>query len=161
MSDYLKSRRDGSGREKIKKTPEIAKAFYDGLPKQVIDTKYILLKPAEVTDAGIAKLVVCLVNPDQLSALIHLFCYESSLTDNVYIPMSSGCTSIFKLPFAELKKESPRAVVGLADIWARPPFKADQFAFTVPFEDYIKMLENSKDCFFQVKTWDGVKKRLK
>lgn len=144
--------------EKIKKNPEVARAFYYGLPKKVVDTKYILLKPAEETDK--AKLVIFLANPDQLSALVHLFAYESASTDNVFMPMCSGCTSIFKLPLAELEKDNPRASVGLVDIWARPPFDADLFAFTVPFNAYLQMLENSKDCFLQVKTWAGVKKRL-
>ena len=147
--------------EKLKKTPGVAKAYYDSLPKITLETKYIVLRSAVDPDKDQAKLAVFLVNPDQLSALIHLFAYESTSYDCVLMPSCSGCASIFKLPLAELKKDHPRGVVGLVDIWARPPFAADLFAFTVPFDAYLQMLKNSTDCFFQAKTWDGIKKRLK
>lgn len=46
-------------------------------------------------------------------------------------------------------------------MFAIPTFDADLFAFTVPFNTYLQMLENSKDSFLQAKTWTGVKNRLK
>lgn len=79
---------------------------------------------------------------------------------HLYAPMTSGCSSLVKIPLSELNKETPRAVIGLVDIWARPLFGSDIFAITVPYESYLKMEENSKDCFLQAKTWDGVKRRL-
>ncbi|MCX7920544.1 MAG: DUF169 domain-containing protein [Clostridia bacterium] len=146
--------------EKLKKTPEAAKTYYDNLPKKVMNSKYILFKPVDQTDSDNAKLVIFLATPDQLSALITLFSYESGSTENVIMPMTSGCSSLVKLPLAELKKDNPRAVVGLVDIWARPLFESNIFALTVPFKSYLEMESNSKDCFLQAKTWDGVKKRL-
>lgn len=146
--------------EKLKKTPEIAKQYFDSLPKKVMDSKYIVLKPVEQLNGDLPKLVVFLANPDQLSALITLFSYETSILDNVIAPMTSGCSSLIRLPLDELRKENPRAVIGLIDIWARPILGADIFAFTVPYEAYLKMEENAKDCFLQAKTWNGVKNRL-
>ncbi len=146
--------------EKLKKTPEIAKQYFDSLPKQVMDAKYIVLKPLEPLKGDRPKLVVFLANPDQLSALITLFSYESSILDNVIAPMTSGCSSLIRLPLDELRKENPRAIIGLIDIWARPILGADIFALTVPYEAYLKMEENAKDCFLQTKTWDGIKNRL-
>jgi hypothetical protein len=146
--------------EKLKKTPEIAKEYYDRLPKNVMNSKYIVFKPVEKVGNEEPKLVIFLANPDQLSALISLFSYESYAMDDVIAPMTSGCSSLIKIPLNELKKENPRAVIGLVDIWARPLFGADIFAITVSFENYLKMEENSKDCFLQAKTWDGIKSRL-
>jgi len=146
--------------EKLKKTPEIAKGYYDNLPKKVLDAKYVVFKPVESVKDEEPKLVIFLANPDQLSALVTLFTYETAELDNVISPMTSGCSSLVKLPLAEMKKEKPRAVIGLIDIWSRPVFGADTLALAVPYSEYLKMEENSKDCFFQAKTWDGVKSRL-
>lgn len=146
--------------EKLKKTPEIAKKYYDNLPKNVMNAKYIVFRPIDIIGPEEPKLIIFLANPDQLSALISLFTYESTSLDEVFSPMTSGCSSLIKLPLDESSKEKPRAVIGLIDIWARPIFDPDIFAFTVPYKSYIQMEENSKDCFFQAKTWDGVKSRL-
>lgn len=146
--------------EKLKKTPEIAKAYYDKQPKDVHNSKYLVFKPVEKISNECPKLVIFLANPDQLSALISLFSYESCTIDDVIAPMTSGCSSLVKIPLSELNKETPRAVIGLVDIWARPLFGSDIFAITVPYESYLKMEENSKDCFLQAKTWDGIKSRL-
>lgn len=146
--------------ERLKKTPEIAKTYYEALPKKVHNSKYTIFKPVDKLNDEIPKLIIFLGNPDHLSALISLFSYESVVVDDVFTPMTSGCSSLIKIPLNELKKDKPRAVVGLVDIWARPLFDADMFAFTVPYAVYKRMEENSKDCFLQAKTWDGVKNRL-
>jgi len=146
--------------EKIKKTPEIARNFFYGLPKNVHDTNYVVFCPLNSPLATKAKLVIFIANPDQLSALITLFLYESSSVDDVYAPLVSGCTSIVKLPLAELNKATPRAVIGLVDTVCRPLLDEDSFAFTVPYSAYLQMEGNSKDCFLQVKTWTNLKARL-
>jgi uncharacterized protein (DUF169 family) len=146
--------------ERLKKTPEVGKSYYEGLPKGVMNNKYIIFKPLEESDRDKAALVTFLVNPDQLSALITLHAYESDSVDTAYMPMSSGCSTIVKLPLAEIKKDNPRAIIGLVDIWARPLFDADILAFTVSYKEFERMESYSKDCFFQVETWEGVKERL-
>lgn len=146
--------------ERLKKTPEVARTYYEGLPKEVMPSKYIVLKPLEGSDKNKAALVTFLVNPDQLSALINLHSFETDSLDTAYMPMSSGCSTIVKLPLAEAKKDKPRAVIGLADIWARPIFDADILAFTIPYDDYERMESYAEDCFFQAETWEGIKERL-
>jgi uncharacterized protein (DUF169 family) len=146
--------------ERLKKTPEVAKSYYEGLPKGVMNNKYIIFKPLEELDKEKASLVTFLVNPDQLSALITLHSFETDSVDTAYMPMSSGCSTIVKIPLAEMKKDNPRAIIGLVDIWARPLFDADILAFTVSYKEFEKMESNANDCFFQVETWEGVKERL-
>lgn len=146
--------------ERLKKTPEVAKAFYEGLPKNVMGSKYIILKPLEESDKNRVALVTFLANPDQLSALVTLHAFEKDSTDTAYMPMASGCSSIVKLPLAEAKKAAPRAIIGLVDIWARPLFEANILAFTVPYKEFERMEGYADDCFFQAETWEGVKHRL-
>lgn len=146
--------------ERLKKTPEVAKSYYDRLPKAVMDNKYVIFKPLDKSDKDKATLVTFLVNPDQLSALITLRDYESDALDTAYMPMSSGCSTIVKIPLAEMKKENPRAIIGLADIFARPLFDAEILSFTVSYKEFERMESYANDCFFQAETWDGVKERL-
>jgi uncharacterized protein (DUF169 family) len=146
--------------ERLKNAPEVAKAYYDGLPKGVMNNKYVVFKPLDETEAEKASLVTFLANPDQLSALVSLHAFRADSLDTAYMPMSSGCSTIVRLPLAEMKKDKPRAIIGLADIWARPLFDADILAFTVSYTDFEKMEQDAKDCFFQAETWDGVKNRL-
>lgn len=146
--------------EKVKKNPGTAMAFYNGLPKQVHRSKYVMFQPLTDDSLARATLVVVLVNPDQLSALVHLYAYESGATDEVFAAMCSGCASILRIPLAELTKPSPRGVIGLIDIFARPNFGANLVALTVPARKFAEMEDNSKDCFFQARTWNGIKQRL-
>ena len=147
--------------EKVKKTPETAIKFHATLPKKVHGSKYITFKPLTGNDLPIARLVVLLANPDQLSALIHLYSYESGAYDEVFAAMCSGCASIMRIPLAEVEKEAPRGVIGLVDIFTRPNFEPDLFALTVSIRKFMEMEENAKNCFLQAFVWSGVKKRLK
>ncbi len=147
--------------ERLKLTPEIAKAFRESLPNELIEAKYLLFRPLEqLKKDEKPKLVIFLANPDQLSGLITLFQFEKGTYDDVTAPMVAGCSSVVQLPLNESGKENPKAMVGIVDVWARPIFGADIFAFTIPYEDYVKMEVNSKDCFLQAKTWAGMKSRL-
>ena len=146
--------------ERVKKTPEVALAFHATLPKKVHHNQYVIFKPLEMDDLGKARLVIFLANPDQLAALIHLYSYESGAYDEVFTAMCSGCGSVLRIPLAETSRTNPRGVIGLVDIFARPHFKSDLFAFTTSPQKFSEMEGNSKNCFFQVKTWQGVKARL-
>ncbi|WP_242966463.1 DUF169 domain-containing protein [Clostridium sp. BSD9I1] len=59
------------------------------------------------------EVIIFYVNTNQLSALTVLANYYRPGYENVMMPFSSGCQSLFLLPYAESKKKNPRAVVGL------------------------------------------------
>lgn len=145
--------------ERVKKNPQLGEELILKQPADVLQGKRaIMVKPYEEGDD--AALVTFLANPDQLSALVQLFTFESSDYDNVIAPSSSGCSSIFRIPLSELKRENPRGVIGNIDIFSRPHFDADTFFFTVPYKSFRQMLANSDSCFFISHIWNGVKKRL-
>lgn len=81
--------------------------------------------------------------------------------ENVMIPFSSGCQSLFLLPYAESKKENPRAVVGLIDITVRPMVEADMLSFSVPFKMFLDMEENAEGSFLEKDLWHRVMARMK
>lgn len=145
--------------ERIKANPEIAMEMIENQPNNVFGGKeYISLKPykdyMEVDTVGF------IVNPDQLSALIHLYNFKDWRYDNIIAPMCSGCASIFRIPFYEMTRENPRAVIGNVDIFSRPHLDKNTFVFVVPHNRYLEMIKNIDDSFFYSHIWNGIKKRL-
>lgn len=146
--------------ERIKASPEIAEEMINSQPKNVKKSDKIAIKLYEEGDNSDNKhnpknnhaikpdTIMFIANPDQLSALIHLFSYRNSRYDNVIMPMSSGCASIFRIPFGELDYGTKRGVVGNVDIFSRPHFDKNTFCFTIPFESFKEMLEDADECFF-------------
>lgn len=145
--------------ERIKRTPELGEQMMLSQPQNVMGGKSaVKLEPYR--EGGGGDIVIVLVNADQLSVLVHLFNYENPYYDNVIVPMSSGCASVFRIPFGELEKESPRAVIGGVDVFSRPHFPADSLFFTVPHRSFARMTELSGESVMASPIFKGVKKRL-
>ena len=144
---------------RLKQSPEIADEGALASPKNVMDGNTIIeIKPFEEKDEP--DLVTILCAPDQLSALNLLFNYRKTENDTTYFPTGSGCSSVFRLPFAELSKEKPRAVIGNADISSRPGFPADSLFFTVSGEAFKQMLCDADESFLIAAAWKKLKGRI-
>lgn len=145
--------------ERVKASAAVAEQMIARQPKNVLDGhEAIVVKPYAPGDSP--RLVSWLANPDQLSALIHLYSFKSPDYDRVIVPMSAGCASVFRIPLGEANRAHPRAVVGNADIFSRPHFPADTFFFTIPHEAYLQMLEDADTCFFNAPIWKAVRARI-
>lgn len=145
--------------EKVKKTPDIAEKMILGHPQNVMDGyQSIRVKKFETDD--INDTIAFIVNPDQLSGLVHLFNYNRSGYDTIISPMCSGCASIFRIPFGEVGKECSKAVIGNFDIGSRIHFDADLLFFIVTQKDFDQMLIDAEECIFNTKAWKLIKKRL-
>lgn len=146
--------------ERIKKDAKLAEEMLLKQPQDVMGGySAIELKPYEEGDDP--DLVTMLVTPDQLSTLIHLFNYECTDYDNVIMPMTSGCASVFRIPFGELKRgEKARGIVGNVDVFSRPHFPADSFFFTIPGKAFRHMLDIAGESVIASPIWKGVGKRL-
>lgn len=146
--------------ERIKKTPEMGEEMLLRQPQDVMGgCNAIEVRP--YSEECEPELVAALVNPDQLSALIHLFNYEKTEYDNVIAPMTSGCASVFRIPFGKLAKgENARAVIGNVDVFSRPHFPADTFFFTVSGRAFARMIEIAGESMLLSPIWRGVKRRL-
>lgn len=145
--------------ERIKRTPELAEQMMLSQPKNVMNNK-TAIKLSPYSEGVDCDTVIALVNADQLSTLIHLFNFENASYDNVIVPMCSGCASVFRIPFGEWKKESPRAVVGGVDVCSRIYFPSDTFFFTVPNASFLRMIELSDENMLASPIFKSVKKRL-
>lgn len=146
--------------ERVKRTPELGEEMLLGQPKSVMEG-YGAIEVSPYREGGQPDTVSCLVNCDQLSALIHLFCFESAAYDNVIAPMVSGCASVFRIPFGELARgAAARAVIGGVDVFSRPHFPADTLFFTVPGTAFARMLSLLDESVLASPIWRGVQRRL-
>jgi hypothetical protein len=129
-------------------------------PQKALDGyNAVEFKPLEEGDKP--DIITSYVNADQLSALVNLFSYRTGVFDNIIMPMTSGCSSIVRLPLGELRNKSPRAIVGNTDITSRFFFDPGFFFFTMPAAKFAEMLEDADESFIYAPTFNGVKKRLK
>ncbi len=168
--------------ERIKCCPDLGEEMLLRQPQDVMaGHNGIMVKPYAPEDEG--DTVTALVNMDQLSTLIHLFNYRKTSYDNVYFPMVSGCASVFRLPFGELKQiggesvqksaaatetvqpqeglfRQSRAVIGNADVFSRPHFPKETAFFTVSGNDFTQMLKDADESVLIAPIFKGVKARL-
>ncbi|MCL5105180.1 MAG: DUF169 domain-containing protein [Armatimonadetes bacterium] len=148
--------------EGYKKTPELAKAFVDDLPRMLIPNKYVVFKPLEKVDLvnETPVLVSFLANADQLSALVVLANYDRPTLENVSVKFGAGCHTLFLLPYQEAQKEMPKAIMGILDISARPYVEPDLLSFTVPYKMFLEMEANIPGSFLEKKDWKKVRGRI-
>jgi len=158
--DFLEDFLNG---ERYKKSFELVKKFVEQLPIIDIPQKYVVFKPLRDVDLNKEepKVIVFLVNPDQLSALITLANYNREGNENVIIPWAAGCQTIGVLAYKEAKSKTPRAIVGLTDISARRNIRRqldkDSLSFAIPLKMFQEMEENLKHSFLQRPTWKALK----
>ncbi|TWH47761.1 DUF169 domain-containing protein [Sporomusa sp. KB1] len=148
--------------EGYKKDPELGTEFVECLPITDISYQYVIFKPLSQIDPTkeLPELIVFYVNNDQLSALTVLANYYRPGNENVMIPFSSGCQSVFLVPYAEAQKENPRAVVGLTDITVRPMVEADMLSFSVPYKMFLDLEESVDRSFLKKHLWHRVAARI-
>lgn len=144
------------------KTPEIARAFVEQLPRTCIPTKYVVAMPLEDVDAAKDKpeLVIFFCEPDQLSALVVLANYDRPGDDAVILPFGAGCHQTCLIPYAQSKRKQPKAVVGVTDISARPMVDPNVLSFTVPFSMFEEMEANVSGSFLEKEAWKKVRSRI-
>jgi len=145
--------------ERIKCNPEVAEKMLLDQPQKVMDG-FNAVRVKQWEPADNADTVCFLVNPDSLSGLIHLFNFRRSDYDNIIAPMTSGCASLFRIPFGEMLRESHRAVIGNVDITSRPHFDADTFFFTVSNSDFLNMLDDAEESIIAAPYWKRLEKRI-
>ena len=111
--------------ERLKADPESGERMILSQPQKVAEGfDGILLRP--YADGDTPDTVALFCDPDQLSAMVYLFNFskDGSRYDTVIAPAVSGCASLFRIPFGELRQPEPRGVIGLTDINARVHFPA-------------------------------------
>ena len=147
--------------ERYKKSPGLVKEFLKNNPPFEAPAKYLIFKRWDkLAEKENPAAVIFYATADVLSGLFTLANFDWADPYGVISPMGSGCSAIIAHPLAELKSNSPRCVLGMFDVSARPCVPADTLTFTIPINRFIQMVQNMDESFLLTKSWSMVKERI-
>lgn len=134
--------------EKLKKDASLAAAFYEEVQPMPAREPNLVFQRLDLSpeDAEI-EVVNLWVGAASLALLHTLANYDRSANDNVIMPFSSGCQSIWTLPYKEKAKANPKAVAGSLDPTARPFLTTDVISFSAPAIRFMEMCGNIPGSF--------------
>jgi Uncharacterised ArCR, COG2043 len=147
--------------ERYKKSPELVREYLKAHPAFDAPGKFLIFKRWDrFAEEERPLAVIFFATPDVLSGLFTLANYDSADPNQVMAPMGSGCSSIISYPLLESKSTSPRCVLGMFDVSARPHVPADRLTFTVPMARFETMVRNMDESFLITKSWGSIRDRL-
>jgi len=134
--------------ERYKKSPEIVKGAEKDMPKISAEGKFIVFKKWDLLEEEEEPVAVVFWDrPDVISGLFTLANFRTVSPQGVIAPFSSGCGSMIAYPVAENRRKSPRAVLGMFDISARPYVDKNVLSLAVPIKKFIQMIEDMVNQF--------------
>jgi hypothetical protein len=159
LSCGIKGKMEG---ERYLKTPELARHRLDGMPSFAAPAPYCIFQPLDQIPDGVDPLaVIFLVPPDILSALVTLADFNNPDNEsNTAVHFAAGCGHLVAWPLAEAARPSPRAVLGMFDISARPGVAPEILSYTIPTALLREMAANIDESFLHTASWKIVKRRL-
>ena len=134
--------------ERYKKSPDLVKAYLENHPPFKAPGRYLIFKR---WDHLLAKnepaAIIFIAVPDVLSGLFTFANFDFAEPNGVIAPMGSGCSSIVSYPLAESKSSTPRCVLGMFDVSARPRVPANTLTFAIPLKRFQQMIQNMEESF--------------
>ncbi len=147
--------------ERYKKTPALVSEYLLNHPPVPAQGTFIVFKRWDILDVGDEpSAVVFFAPPDVLSGLFTLINFDEDGPDGVIAPMTAGCGSIVNKPLAELATPSPRAVLGMFDVSARPSVQPGVLTLAVPMPRLVRMIDNADESFLCTPSWEKVRRRI-
>lgn len=147
--------------ERYKKTPELVQEYLKHSPSFKAPQQYLVFKRFDkfaTNEQPIA--VIFYATHDVLSGLFTLANYDRPDLHGVIAPMGSGCASIISYPYQEAKSDSPRCILGMFDVSARPHVPKNTLTFAIPMKRFEEMVRNMDESFLITDSWNQVKTRL-
>ena len=147
--------------ERYKQSPELVEELMARMPEFEAPGPAIVFKRWDQLEAGDEPAVVIFVAaPDVLSGLFTLAGFDEARPEAVIAPFGSGCGSIVYFPYQELGSESPRAVLGMFDVSARPCVPTGTLSFAVPWPRFVRMVAQMDESFLITPSWHKVRARI-
>lgn len=145
--------------EKFKCDPATAEAMFAQLPKDVMDG-FDAIKFEPYREGMKPDLVVAFVDPDQLSGMLVLHGYNKAAYDAAIATTVSGCASMLRIPFAEMKKEQPRAVITGTDLAQRHFMDENLVALSIAGWEFDHILDITEECYFHSPVFKKIRLRI-
>ncbi|MEW6533146.1 MAG: DUF169 domain-containing protein [Thermodesulfobacteriota bacterium] len=147
--------------ERYLPTPQITRAFYEHLDPRPAPRRFCVFKPLSQFDPDEEpELVIFFARPETISGLHQLATFVTGDLEAVHSPFGSGCANMVTWPIKFLEQGKLKAVIGGWDPSERRFIKADEITFTVPYEMFVRMLEQWPQSFLTADAWSQVKKRI-
>lgn len=148
--------------ERYKKSPEVVKEAMEYFPAFEAPGRFIVFKRWDkLVKTDEPEVVIFFAQPDVLSGLFTLANFEEAKPNGVFAPFSSGCASIVQYPYLERDASSPRGVIGMFDVSARPFVPGNVLTLSVPMNKFVTMVHNMEESFLITDSWRKVRKRIK
>jgi hypothetical protein len=147
--------------ERYKKSPKVVRATMEHWFDFKAPGKYLVFKrwdKLQAIDEPLA--VVFFAGADVLAGLFTLANYDFIEPDGVIAPMSSGCSSILANPLHQADQPTPRCVLGMFDVSARPYVPAQTLTFSIPIQRFMEMLGYMDESFLITRSWQAVQERI-
>jgi uncharacterized protein (DUF169 family) len=147
--------------ERYKKSPEIVKKVMQAMPAFKAPSRFIVFKRWDKLQKGDEPVVAIFpATPDVLSGLFTLANYDREDVNGAFSPFGAGCATIVQYPYIEKSTASPRAVIGMLDVSARPCVHANTVTFAVPMTRLQQMIANMDESFLITSSWKKVSRRI-
>jgi hypothetical protein len=147
--------------ERYKKTPELVTEQLKQQQPFTAPGKYLVFKRFDqLSEADEPIAVIFFAAPDVLAGLFTLTSFDEAGLNATISPVGSGCASIIQYPYYEYQSATPRAVLGMFDVSARPSLPAGELTFTIPWPKFVRMVENMDESFLITGAWERVRSRL-
>lgn len=147
--------------ERYKKSPELVKKLMANMPDFKAPKEFIVFKRWDLLEeSDEPQSVIFFAVPDVLSGLFTLAGFDESEHNAVISPFGAGCASIVGYPALEAESKTPRCVIGMFDISARPFVQENVLSFTAPINKFTRMVNNMDESFLITPSWNKVYKRI-
>ncbi len=148
-------------KERFKKSVELGNTYYKELKIPTAPEKYVLWQRLEsIPDECQIEVVNLWIQADGLSGLVTLANYDRPSNDNVLIPCSSGCQSLWTLPYLENEAAEKKCVVGCMDPVVRHYLAKDVLSFSMAAERFMEMANNVDGSFLESPKWLVISERI-
>ena len=140
--------------ERYKKSPELVKELMKKQPVFKAPERYIVFKRWDMLEeSDNPDVVIFFARPDVISGLFTLCGFDESEPNGVIAPFSAGCASIVQNPYLEKDSDSPKGIIGMFDVSARPYVSADELTFAAPMNKFERMVGNMEESFLITESW--------
>jgi uncharacterized protein (DUF169 family) len=147
--------------ERYKKTPALVREWIQQIPQLKAPARFIVFKRWDALEGSdTPEVVTFFARPDVLAGLFTLANFDIAEPNGVLAPFGAGCASVIQYPYLERESDSPRAVLGLFDVSARPFVADDILTFSVPMKRFERMVDNMEESFLITGSWRRIQSRI-